>query len=227
SSVSKPLPMAIKKYSEVNDLELDSYPSLEAQIASISDDVAYNSHDFDDGLHAWLFDIKDIMEVPLVGDMVSEVNSLYPNLERSRLIHEIIRRLIAVMIDDVVDETRLRLNNEKPSSVEDVRKCKKPLVGFSDEMSKNDKAFKNFLFPNMYRHYKVNRMTSKAERILKDLFELLVSDIKLLPDDWRQRAGNEPNTQKSARVVCDYIAGMTDKFALDEHARLFDPRVKI
>ncbi|MSO72797.1 MAG: deoxyguanosinetriphosphate triphosphohydrolase [Rhodospirillaceae bacterium] len=221
----KPVPLAIAEYNAVQDLEMATWPGAEAQAAAISDDIAYNAHDFDDGLKAGLFPLEAVMELPLVGSIFQGIAARYPNLEKSRLIHEALRGMIAAMVNDVIMESHRRFLALKPASTADVRGLGQPLVGFSPGMAANEKALKKFLFANMYRHTRVNRMTSKAKRIVRDLFDLLLAEPHLLPEDWR--AGIDgPKAMKTARRVADYIAGMTDKFALDEHARLFDPTVK-
>ena len=218
---AKPLPWAIVEYAKLQDLRLDSYASAEAQIAAVSDDVAYNNHDIDDGLRAGLFTIDDIREVDFVGRTFAEVEKLYPDLDFSRTVHEVVRRTIGIMVEDILAESRKRLADAKPQTVDDVRGYGDALIAFSDEMAKNDRELKQFLFPNMYRHYKLNRMTSKARRVVKDLFELFLAEPGTLPSEWQAGAG-EPNDETTARVVADYIAGMTDRHALDEHKRLFD-----
>lgn len=219
------LPLAIQEYVASHDLELDTFAGPEAQVAALSDDIAYNAHDIDDGLRAGLFRVEDLRAVPLIGPIMDEVAGRSPGLEPSRLTYETVRRLITAMVRDLLQETRRRIAEMKPASVEDVRHADRPLVAFSADMSANDRAFKDFLFPNMYRHYKVNRMTSKARRVVRDLFALFIEEPRLLPPDWQQGCEG-PNSPKTARRVADYIAGMTDRFALDEHSRLFDPSVK-
>jgi dGTPase len=218
---SKALPATIADYIGRNDLELTTYPSAEAQVAALSDDIAYNNHDIDDGLRAGLFAVADLAGVPLVGPAVQEVGERYPGLSEARLIHETIRRVIDRMVGDLIAETERRLAASGVRSVTDIRKNGAPVVAFSAEMSANDKALKGFLFERMYRHYKVNRMASKARRIVQDIFRLLIAEPQCLPTEWRLKAG-EPGSHATARIVADYIAGMTDRFALDEHARLFD-----
>ena len=216
-----PLPWAIAEYVSTHDLELDTYPSAEAQVAALADDIAYNNHDIDDGLSAGLFTIADLKDVPLVGPVFDEVHQAWPNIERGRLIHEAVRRLIGHMVHDLLAETRARLAALAPGSADAVRRAGAPVVGFAPEMQRNDAALKAFLRANMYRHYKLNRMTSKARRLVRDLFELFVAEPGCLPTEWRRRAG-APATTETARVVADYIAGMTDRFAADEYRRLFD-----
>lgn len=218
---SKPLPWAIIEYAKLQDLELHTFASAEAQIAAASDDVAYNNHDIDDGLRAGLFTVKDICEVDFVGAVFSEVEKTYPGLDPSRTIHEAVRRLIGIMVEDVLAEARSRLGDAAPESAADVRALDGPVVEFSDTMKKNDVELKEFLFNNMYRHYKLKRMTAKAQRVVGDLFDLFLNDPGCMPDDWAKLAG-EAASEQTARLVTDYIAGMTDRFALDEHKRLFD-----
>ncbi len=224
---SPPLPLAIAEYAETHDLELHTHAGPEAQVAALADDIAYNAHDIDDGLRAGLFTENDLRDVPLAGPVFRALADAHPGLARGRLIHESVRRLIHAMIDDLCTETARRFAENRPERIEDVRAMNRPLVAFSEAMRENDRAFKAFLFPNMYRHHRVNRMTSKARRVVRDLFDLLLAEPALLPGDWAARAlAAGDDTTRRARVVADYIAGMTDRFALDEHARLFDPSVK-
>jgi len=221
----KPLPATIAAYVQSHDLELRTWASAEAQVAAMADDIAYNNHDIDDGLRAELFSVADLDSVPLVGPMFREVRELYPGLDGPRLIHESIRRLIDRMADDLIAETRRRAADAKLGSADAVRGLGSATVAFSDTMARHDKALKQFLFERMYRHYRVNRMSSKARRILNELFQLLLAEPQCLPTEWRQQT-EFPGTADTARVVADYIAGMTDRFALDEHARLFDRYAK-
>jgi dGTPase len=219
------LPAAIRAYAEVHDLELHSHAGPEAQVAALADDIAYNAHDIDDGLRAGLLSLDDLVDVPLVGPLLKDVLDTYPGLETSRVLHETQRRVITAMVDDLRAETTRRLCSLAPGSAAEIRAMGQPVVAFSAEMADNDRGLKAFLFPNVYRHYRVNRMTSKARRVVREMFTLLVDEPRLLPTDWRTRA-TKPRAPTTARVVCDYIAGMTDRFAVDEHARLFDPLVK-
>jgi dGTPase len=219
------LPRGIAEYNRRHDLHLTTFAGGEAQVAAIADDIAYNNHDIDDGLRAGLFSVEDLEEVPLAGPMFREVRTRYPDLEPSRLIHEGVRRMINRMVDDLIAETRARLADAKPRSVEDIRALEAPVVAFSDAMRANDRALKDFLFERMYRHYKVNRMTTKARRVVHDLFELLLAEPGCLPPEW-QRHTDGPGSPVTAVVVADYIAGMTDRFALEEHQHLFDVQTK-
>lgn len=215
------LPRAMAEYAETQDLELESYAGPEAQVAALADDIAYNNHDIDDGLRAGLFGIDDLLALPLVGDVFRRAMDRYPGLEEARIIHEAVRELIGIMIGDVLDETRARLAEAKPGTAADIRAMGRPLVGFTPEMNEHNAALKAFLFKRMYRHYRVNRSMSKAQRIVQDLFGLLHGSPDQLPPEWQQGCDG-PEGFKTARRVCDYIAGMTDKFAIEEHQRLFD-----
>ena len=215
------LPAAIVDYCKDHDLELDGYAGPEAQVAALSDDIAYNNHDIDDGLRAGLFEVADLMDLPLVGEMFSIVTQKYPGIDQGRLIHEAVRRVINAMVEDVLAETRRRLKDAAPKSVADIRALGRPVVAFSDHMAATDRTVKAFLYKRMYEHWKLNRSHSKARRVVADLFGLLFAEPNCLPPPWRERA-EQAEPQARARLVADYIAGMTDRFALDEHRRLFD-----
>jgi dGTPase len=216
------LPVAIQEYVATHDLELESWPGPEAQVAAHADDIAYNNHDIDDGLRAGLFTLAEIREeVPMVARVLGEVERDYPNLDEFRLSAETVRRLIGVWVDDLVWESSNRIAEANPKSVEDVRAAGKPLVGFSDQMNEHQAVLRRFLMQRMYRHWKVNRSRSHAKRLLRDLFELLLAEPELLPPGW-QVGADGPKGQRTARRVCDYIAGMTDDYAIEEHRRLFN-----
>lgn len=215
------LPAAIVEYCRDHDLELHGHAGPEAQVAALSDDIAYNNHDIDDGLRAGLFEVKDLLELPLVGEMFATVGRKYPGIDQTRLIHEAVRRVINAMVEDVLTESRRRLNEAQPKSVAEIRALGRPVVAFSDKMVATDKTVKDFLYKRMYEHWKLNRSHSKARRVVVDLFELLFTEPNCLPSPWREKA-ERGSIQAKARVVADYIAGMTDRYALDEHRRLFD-----
>ncbi len=215
------VPRGIAEYLPLHDLEIDTYASTEAQVAAISDDIAYNNHDIDDGLRAGLFSLRDISDVPLVGPVIAEVRETYPDLGESQLIHETVRRIIGLMVNDLLKEMRSRIGDAAPRTADDVRGLGAPVAAFSESMRAHDKALKQFLFTNMYRHYRVNRMTSKGRRVVKELFWLLVEEPQCLPTEWRALARG-PADLVTAQVVADYVAGMTDRQAFDEHNQLFD-----
>lgn len=220
--LSPPVPQPIADHEAEYPLEVATWPGPEAQVAAISDDIAYNNHDLDDGLRAGLFGIEDIREIPIVGDTLTTVETLHGRLEKGHMIHEVVRRIIDAMVGDLLAETERRLKAAAPRSVGDIRALDHPVVDFSEEMRAQDRALKQFLHARMYRHWRVNRMTSKARRVVSDLFDLFVDEPSLLPDEWQARL-EEGGDARVARVTADYIAGMTDRFALDERHRLFDP----
>ncbi len=214
------LPRAFREYEGLEGLDLHTYASLEAQIAALSDDIAYNNHDIDDGLRAGLFTVDDLMALPLVGDMFREVHDAYPGIAQRRLRHEAIRRLISHMVEDVIAETSRRLADLAPETSDDIRKAGRQMAAFSAEMQAHDRSLKAFLYQRMYKHYQVNRMMSKAKRVMRELFELLVNEPELLPTEW-QAMTDGPRALATAETVCDFVAGMTDRFAIEEHRRLF------
>jgi len=215
------LPAAIVEYSREQDLELDGHAGPEAQVAAISDDIAYNNHDIDDGLRAGLFTVEDLLPLPLVGDTFRDVERRHPGLDQTRLIHETVRRIISAMVEDVLAETGRRIAAAAPADVAAVRALGRPVVAFSAEMAAIDRQLKTFLYKRMYEHWRLNRSHSKARRVVAGLFRLLHAEPECLPTPWRERAEQGDPAQR-ARVIADYIAGMTDRYALDEHRRLFD-----
>jgi dGTPase len=213
------LPHATTEYCSSHDLRLDSFASAEAQVAAISDDIAYNAHDIDDGLRANLFGIDALRDLPIVGDAVREVDRMWPDLDRHRQIHETVRRVISWMIFDVIDQTRL--NTSSLTSVEQVRAAGRPTVSFSVAMEKDNAALQAFLSSHMYQHDKVQAIMTRARRVVRDLFEAYNNDPGQMPPGW-QEEGYTRGDSHLARQICDFIAGMTDRYALDEHKRLFD-----
>jgi dGTPase len=204
------------------DLELDSHASAEAQVAALADDIAYNNHDLADGLRAGLFALEDLEPLPLVGGTFQAVAAAHPGIDRSRLRHEAIRRLINAMVEDVLGETRRRLSQAGPRDATAVRRLGRPVVAFSAALAAQEKEIRRFLFRRMYRHHRVNRMIGKARRVVQELFAAYTSAPQSLPEEWRDRAEPAGEAER-ARLVADYIAGMTDRYALEEHAKLFDP----
>ena len=223
------LPTTIAAFQDDWDLELHTNPGAEAQVAALADDIAYNNHDIDDGLRAGLFTVEEVAELPLVGPIIREVCDRYPGLERSRLIHETVRRMINAMVVDLVTETRRRLAEHQPGSAAELRALPLAMVSFSDGMLEAQGPLRAFLRQRMYRHYRVNREMSKCKRVVRDLFQLFMDEPNTLPTEWQHdiaRHGGDGDLAVRARHVADYIAGMTDRYALAEHDRLFDLHVK-
>ncbi|MBA5776722.1 deoxyguanosinetriphosphate triphosphohydrolase [Stappia sp. F7233] len=215
------LPFAIRRYGEQQDLELWSWPSAEAQAAAIADDIAYDAHDLDDGLRAGLFRIEDMASVPFLASILAEVDGRYPGLETSRRIHEIVRRCITRMVEDVIGESIRRLAELDPRSAGDVRNAGRAVVGFSPAMQAAEREVKAFLFAHVYRHENVLSVRRKVARIVRELFDFYLTRPDRMPDEWASGLDNAAQAQ-IARRVCDYIAGMTDRYAVDEHRRWFD-----
>jgi dGTPase len=211
-----PLPAAIVVHAEQQDLELWSHASAEAQAAAISDDIAYNAHDIDDGLRAGLFEVDDLRNVAFLGELLGEIKRLWPGLDRSRTIHELTRRVITRFVEDAIREGERRLAELAPSSVDEVRGADRPMICFSPALVDADRAIKAFLFPRMYRHRRVMRVMEDAQSIVRDLHARYCADPSAMPEDWRDNGAARP------RAVADFIAGMTDRFAIQEHRRLFD-----
>jgi dGTPase len=201
-------------------------PGLEAQLANLADEIAYNNHDVDDGLRAGLIDVQDLRDVALFSREYQGVHARYPDLTERRLVHETIRRMINYVASDLIRTTQQKLADAAPSGTDDVRCLSKPLVGFSEAVQAEHLELKQFLRDRVYRHHKVLRMTTKARRVLTALFEAFMQDIKLMPPDHCEAAARAERAHGEAgraRVVADYVAGMTDRYAILEHSRLFDP----
>jgi dGTPase len=215
------VPETILEYTRLQDLQLWSVPSVEAQIAAFADDIAYDAHDIDDGLRAELFGLDEIAAVDLPNWILGDIRASYPNLEGSRLVHEFVRRLIGLLIEDVVAETGRRLAALTPRSADDVRNAPGLVAGFSPAIGEADRAVKSFLRTRMYRHPRVVRVMDEAAGVIRDLFGYYRVYPEALPAEWSQGL---PDTAEpaQARRIADFIAGMTDRYALAEHARLFD-----
>ncbi|MEO1918692.1 MAG: deoxyguanosinetriphosphate triphosphohydrolase, partial [Paracoccaceae bacterium] len=222
--VTGELPIALAEYTEMHDLELATYASAEAQVAAISDDIAYNNHDLDDGLRARLFTVEDICTLPIIRDCFAEVDTKYPNLDPLRRRHEALRRVFGVMVENVLITSRARLAAAGAQSAQDIRGLDAPVIQFSDGLFADLKQIREFLFENMYRHWTVRRMRRKAAQIVVDIFNIFMDDPAMMPPEWKNAA--QGDKAHRARVIADYIAGMTDRFALQEHAKLTDPNLK-
>jgi dGTPase len=215
--VAHGVPAPIVAYLRVQDLELWSYASAEAQAAALADDIAYDAHDIDDGLRADLFTLDDIAPVPAIGAIVREID---PGLDASRRAHETVRRIITRMIEDVMAESGRRVAAAKPHSYADVRSAAGAVVGFSSAFAKADADIKGFLYPRMYRSDRVMSVMNDAEGVVRDLFGHYTANLADLPEEWRERLDSS-DVAARARRVGDYIAGMTDRYALVEHAKYF------
>jgi len=220
-------PLKAKELGDVGQRFLNKeQPSLEAQVVNLADEIAYNNHDVDDGLRAGLITLEQLCEIKLFAEQFHEVKQRYPELTDRRLIHEIIRRMINVLVVDLIDQTKQRIADVNPQTIHDVRAQTELLAGFSDEMQALNLELKQFLRHQLYRHYRVHRMSAKASRILSALFNAFMGDIGLLPYDYQQSAKDYEQQQGQAgraRAVADYIAGMTDRYAITEYGRIFDP----
>jgi dGTPase len=214
------VPQAIRDHGKHQDLELWSFASAEAQVAAIADDIAYDAHDIDDGFRAELFTLDDLAAVPFARDILGDIGRQYPDLDAVRLVRELVRRLITLLIEDVIAETGVRLRALRARSPDDVRHAHAPVGGFSAQMAEADRAIKDFLYPRMYRHARIARIMSEAEAVVCDLFERYAAKPADMPAEWAQSA---PPGDEAARLrhIADFIAGMTDRYALVEHARLF------
>jgi dGTPase len=215
------LPQAILLHGMRQDLELWSFAGPEAQVAAIADDIAYDAHDIDDGLRAGLFSLDDLVPLPLIGAILVDIRRESPALDPPRTVHELVRRLITRMIDDVIAETSRRLAALMPASADDVRRAAAAIGAFSPAIFEADRAIKGFLYPRMYRHPRIMRIMGDAEQVVCDLFGHYVGKPADLPADWMPEPGAVDEAQRLRRTA-DFIAGMTDRYALIEHGRLFD-----
>ena len=227
AQLDEPAYRPVADYSGEHDLRLGTYASAEAQVAALADDIAYNNHDVDDGLQAGLFAMEELDEVPLIGPVLAGVRRDLPGVDARMLRLEAVRRMIGEMVGDVMTETRARAAAGCVDSPEAVRMLGRPLVSFSDAMFEDLSRLRVFLNKRMYRHYRINRMRSQARRILAEMFRLFMDDPDVLPPEWGERARQcgKDDLIGRARLVCDYIAGMTDRYAIEEHRRLFNIEV--
>lgn len=216
-----PLPPTIRAYNELHDLELDRYAGIEAQCAAIADDIAYNTHDIDDGLRSGLLKLEMLEDLSLPGTILKAVRERYPSLDPVRTGHELMRRQITGMVEDVIVTTHENLARVQPQSADDVRAAGETMVAFSPKMAIAEKQLKAFLYQHLYRHETVMRVRQGAERIVRELFDTYFADPRAMPEGWRE--GLDPAEDRiKARHVADFLAGMTDTYAIKEHQRLFD-----
>jgi dGTPase len=224
--LSPPLPGPIESFDKRWPLDLATWPGIEAQLAALSDDIAYVNHDIDDGLRAGLFTIAQLEKAPLAGPHVVKVTARYGALELSRLIGELIRTLMSSLLDDLLVQTRRNLDEAAPASAAALRRAGRPLVAFSPVRLEELKALKGFLFERMYRHPQVLRTRERAAAVITDLYEAFLADPGLLPPDWAGLCGVAGDAA-TGRVARDYIAGMTDNYALSEYGRVFHNRIDL
>jgi dGTPase len=210
-----------KKLGEIGQRFIEKkQPTLEAQLANLADEIAYNNHDIDDGLRSGLLSIAQLHEIDFYAQHVREVEAAYPGISGRRAINETVRRMINALIVDLIEQSQANIQAAKVKTVDDVRNAA-PLIAFSDSMRKQATQLKRFLHVNLYQHYQVNRMTSKARRIVHELFQAFMNEPRLLPPDYQNCDGGSNSAMRQARLVADYIAGMTDRYAMREHRRLF------
>ena len=215
------IPETIRQYVRQQNLELWSFASVEAQVAAFADDIAYDAHDIDDGLRAELFSLDDIAAVALPGKIIADIRAAFPALDSARLVHEFVRRLIGLLIEDVIAETRRRLAALAPSSADDVRRAPSAVVAFSPATAEAERLIKGFLETRMYRHARIQRVMNEAAGVVRDLFARYSARPDDLPAEWKEGLAGTDKAA-GARRIADFIAGMTDRYPLAEHARLFD-----
>ncbi len=218
--VTGDLPHALAAYTARHDLELHTHASAEAQVAALADDIAYNNHDLHDGLRAGLFTEADIRKLPIVGEAFAQVDALWPGLDRARAGHEALRRVFGVLVGDVIDSSRAVLEAARPDSADAIRHLGRPVVAFSEPVRRDLDQIRSFLFSRMYRAPSVMAKRAEVTRVIEDLFPLYMRAPEHLPLEWQTDIGRARGATGLARIVADYIAGMTDRFALQEHARL-------
>ena len=217
-----PVPQPILDYCEIHDLELASFASLEAQVAAIADDIAYNTHDIDDGLRSGFLTFDMLEDIPFLAGLMKEVRDKYPHLEDSRFTHEIMRRQITRMVEDVIAVSQERLKAIRPQSAQDIRDADGAVATFSAQMAQTDRQIKGMLFKRIYRHPDIMRIRANAAKIVEDLFHAYMADPQLMQGHYWVDCIPQLGTAARARHVGDYLAGMTDTYAIDTHRRLFD-----
>ncbi|WP_238366532.1 deoxyguanosinetriphosphate triphosphohydrolase [Mesobacterium pallidum] len=218
--VTGDIPWALAQYNARHDLELHTHASAEAQVAALSDDIAYNNHDLHDGLRAELFSTDDLAEMPILADCFIEVDRKYPGLNYYRRRHEALRRFFGILVEDVIDNARRTLNEVQPQSVTDIRHAGRMMIYFSPALWEDLKVIRKFLFHRMYRAPSVVEMRKQVTQVVRELFPMFMEHTDLLPKQWRKDVAEATTEVQMARIVSDYISGMTDRFALQEHERM-------
>jgi len=218
--VGAPVPYALEEYNARHDLELHTHASAEAQVAALADDIAYNHHDIHDGLRAELFSTDDLLALPIVGDCFREVDAKYPDLDKYRRRHEALRRFFGVLVEDVIAVSRANLEQLDPQTCGDIRGAGRMMVQFSPTFWADLKIVRKFLFSQMYRAPSVVKMREDVTKVVEDLFPLFMAQPEHLPKQWRKDVADADGETALARIVSDYISGMTDRFALETHERL-------
>ena len=213
--------IVIKEYNNIHDLELDTFPGLEAQIASLSDDIAYNNHDIDDGFRAGLISLDDLKKIDLFAEIIKEINIEFKNIDDYMIVKELIRRLIGLMVNDLISNTKKNIDKIKPNNPEQIRSQKSLVASFSDFFISQDNQIRKFLRTRVYEHSSIENERVRSMRTIEDIFSKLIKDIDLLPIKLRKKC-DTPYSKISARVICDYIASITDRSVVENHARLYD-----
>ena len=210
----------ISEYNKLHDLELDSFPSAEAQVAAISDDIAYNAHDIDDGIRSKLITLDDLYYIPYVDEKAYNIKLKYPNITQERLVHEFSSQLIENMINDIINTTNDNLKRLNIENIEETRHVPQKIVSFSNGFTQLNQMLKEFLLNKLYKHYKVNRIKNKTKKIVKELFEYFYTQPECLPTEWQKKINKNSSKDDKVVVVCDFISGMTDRFAIQEHNQI-------
>ena len=212
--------IVIKEYNKRHDLELNSYPGLEAQIASLSDDIAYNNHDIDDGFRAGFISLDDLKNIELFSEIIKEINSEFKSIDNYMIVKELIRRLIGLMVNDLIKNTKKNIRKVSPKNAEEIRSHNGLIASFSDFFISQDTQIRNFLRSRVYEHNSIEKERVKSMRIIEEIFSKLIKNIDLLPIKLKEKC-DSPYSKITARVICDYIASMTDRSVVENHARLY------
>jgi len=212
--------IVIKEYNKLHDLELNTYPGLEAQIASLSDDIAYNNHDIDDGFRAGFISLDDLKNIELFSEIIKEINSEFKDIDNYMIVKELIRRLIGLMVNDLIKNTKKNISKVNPKNAEEIRSHNGLIASFSDFFISQDTQIRNFLRSRVYEHNSIEKERVKSMRIIEEIFSKLIKNIDLLPIKLKEKC-DSPYSKITARVICDYIASMTDRSIVENHARLY------